>query len=53
MFLATGDYYSTVDRSFRVGFTAVSEAVRDVCEAVWKKTAFYIRRAVKKFPEFL
>ena len=37
MFLATGDNYSTVDRSFRVGFTTVSEAVRDVCEAVWKK----------------
>ena len=37
IFLNSGDTYSTVGRSFRVGLTTVSETVRDVCEAARKK----------------
>lgn len=34
-FLATGDSYSTIGHSFRVGFTTVSAIVSEVCEAIW------------------
>lgn len=35
-FFATGDFYSTIGHSFRVGFSTVSKIVGEVSEAIIK-----------------
>ncbi|PNF36799.1 hypothetical protein B7P43_G09636, partial [Cryptotermes secundus] len=36
-FLATGDSYTTIGHSFRMGFSTVSDIVKEVCDAIWKR----------------
>ncbi|KAJ8891096.1 hypothetical protein PR048_010606 [Dryococelus australis] len=36
-YLATGDSYSTIGHSFRIGFSSVSIIVEEVCNAIWKR----------------
>jgi len=41
-FLATGDSYSTIGHTFRMGFSTLSFIVKEVCEAI-------IRRIIEKY----
>jgi hypothetical protein len=36
-FLATGDSFSTIGHSFRMGFSTVSSIVAEVCDVIWQR----------------